>query len=63
MLPRCVLPGNPRYRMEALGRGELWFVVVIGIFGVLMMPLAERAEGTTGLIRSAIGDIATTRKD
>ncbi len=62
-LARCVLPGNPRYRMEALGRGELWFVVVIGIFGVLMMPLAERAEGTTGLIRSAIGDIATTRKD
>lgn len=62
-LARCVLPGNPRYRMEVLGRGELWFLVVMAMFGVVMMPLAERAEGTTGLIRSAIGDIATARQD
>lgn len=62
-LARCVLPGNPRYRMEVMGRGELWFLVVVAAFGLVMMPLAQRAEGTTGLIRSAIGDIASTRKD
>jgi inner membrane protein len=62
-LARCVLPGNPRYRMEVLGRGELWFLLVMVGFGLVMMPLAQRAEGTTGLIRSAIGDIGNARKD
>ncbi len=62
-LARCVLPGNPRYRMDVLGRGELWFLVVMAALGVLTMPLAQRAEGTTGLIRSAIGDAATARQD
>lgn len=62
-LARCVLPGNPRYRMEVLGRGEIWFLVIMAALGVVMMPLAQRAEGTTGLIRSAIGDAATARQD
>jgi inner membrane protein len=62
-LARCVLPGNPRYRMEVLGRGELWFLLVMIGFGLVMMPLAQRAEGTTGLIRSAIGEIGNARKD
>ncbi|RKT37889.1 metal-dependent hydrolase [Thiocapsa rosea] len=62
-LARCVLPGNPRYRMEVLGQGELWFLLVMVGFGLVMMPLAQRAEGTTGLIRSAIGDIGNARKD
>lgn len=62
-LSRCVLPGNPRYRMEVSGRGELWFLVTLAAVGLVMMPLAQRAEGTTGLIRSAIGDAATARQD
>jgi inner membrane protein len=62
-LARCVLPGNPRYRMEVLGGGELWFMLVMAGLGVVLMPLAQRAEGTTGLIRSAIGNIATARQD
>lgn len=62
-LARCVLPGNPRYRMEVLGRGELWFLTVMAGIGLVLMPLAQRAEGTTGLIRSAIGNIATSRQD
>jgi inner membrane protein len=62
-MARCVLPGNPRYRMEVLGRGELWFLVTMAALGLVMMPLAQRAEGTTGLIRSAIGDAATARQD
>lgn len=62
-LARCVLPGNPRYRMEVLGHGELWFLSIMVLLGLVLMPLAQRAEGTTGLIRSAIGDIATARRD
>ncbi|MEA3640247.1 MAG: metal-dependent hydrolase [Lamprobacter sp.] len=62
-LSRCVLPGNPSYRMEVSGRGELWFLVTLAAVGLVMMPLAQRAEGTTGLIRSAIGDAATARQD
>lgn len=62
-LSRCVLPGNPRYRMEVMGLGELWFLIVMAVFGLLMMPLAQRAEGTTGLIRSAIGNIESARID
>jgi inner membrane protein len=62
-LARCVLPGNPRYRMDVLSRGEVWFLVLVGLVGLLMMPLAQRAEGTTGLIRSAIGDITAARRD
>jgi len=60
---RCVIPGNSRYRMEVMGRGELWFLVIMGLMGVLLIPLAATGKNTTGLIRSAIGDIATARKD
>ena len=60
---RCVIPGNSRYRMEVMGKGELWFLVIMGLMGVLLMPLAATGKNTTGLIRSAIGDIATARKD
>lgn len=62
-LARCVLPGNPRYRMEVMGLGEGWFLVSMAALGMLMMPLAQRAEGTTGLIRSAIGNIEAARGD
>ena len=60
---RCVLPGNPRYRMEAMGKGELGFLIVMALIGLLLMPLARTGEGTTGLIRSAIGDVAAARRD
>jgi inner membrane protein len=49
--------------MEVLGHGELWFLSIMVLLGLVLMPLAQRAEGTTGLIRSAIGDIATARRD
>ena len=58
---RCVLPGNPRYRMEVMGGGELAFLVVMALAGLVLMPLAQTGEGTTGLIRSAIGDITAAR--
>jgi inner membrane protein len=58
---RCVPPGNPRYRMEVMGGGELAFLVVMAVAGLVLMPLARTGEGTTGLIRSAIGDITAAR--
>lgn len=59
---RCVLPGAPRYRMETMSRGELSFLVVMALLGMLLMPMARTGEGTTGLIRSAIGDVAVARQ-
>ncbi len=59
---RCVLPGNVRYRMETLGKGELGFVLVMVLIGVGLMPLARTGEGTLGLVRSAIGDIVSARQ-
>jgi inner membrane protein len=60
---RCVLPGNPRYRMATMGRGELGFLIVMALAGLVLMPLARTGEGTTGLIRSAIGDVGAARAE
>lgn len=60
---RCVLPGNPRYRMATMGRGELGFLIVMALAGLALMPLARTGEGTTGLIRSAFGDVAAARAE
>ncbi|MGV6815778.1 MAG: metal-dependent hydrolase [Thiotrichales bacterium] len=60
---RCVLPGNARYRMEVMGKGEHWFLGIMGVAGVLLLPLASTGQNTTGLIRSAIGDIAKARQE
>jgi inner membrane protein len=59
---RCVLPGNERYRMKVMGWGELTFAGVMAVLGLVFMLLAEAGEGTGGLIRSAIGDIAAARE-
>lgn len=51
---RCVLPGNSRYRMEVMGKGELWFLGIMGISGLLLLPLAFNDKNTTGLIRTLL---------
>ncbi|MCF7992156.1 MAG: metal-dependent hydrolase [Thiohalocapsa sp.] len=60
---RCVLPGNPRYRMEVMGGGELAFLIVMALGGMLLMPLAETGKGSAGLIRAAIGDLESVRAE
>ncbi len=60
---RCVIPGNVRYRMDSMGRGELTFLVIVAFMGLLMKPLAGSGLGTMGLIRSAIGNITSARED
>jgi len=60
---RCVLPGNPDYRMEVMGGGELAFLLIVIGIGMLMMPLAVTGTGTAGLIRGALGDLEMARAD
>jgi len=52
---RCVIPGNSNYRMDSMGRGELTFLLIMALSGLLLKPLTGSGLGTTGLIRSAIG--------
>lgn len=60
---RCVIPGNARYRMDSMGKGELWFVLIMAVSAIPLLALAQTGKGTTGLIRSAIGNISTARED
>jgi len=54
---RCVLPGNVRYRMHAMGWGELFFTALLGILATPMLSLAQTGEGAGGFIKAAIGSI------
>lgn len=60
---RAVMPGNPRYRFEAMGWPELGFAVVMGAAAIPLLQLARAEEGTGGVIKSALGDIASARRD
>ena len=60
---RCVIPGNVKYRIDSMGQGELVFLLMMALIGLLLKPLAGTGLGTMGLIRSAIGNIASARQD
>ena len=60
---RCVIPGNARYRMESMGKGELWFLLIMAVSAIPLLLLAQTGKGTTGLIRSAIGNISSAREE
>jgi len=60
---RCVLPGNAQYRMEPMGKAELWFAVGVALLTFPLVQFSQSGAGTTGLIRQAIGDIARARED
>lgn len=60
---RAVLPGNARYRFEAMGWAELGFAAVMGLAAVPLLQLAQAGERTGGVIRSAIGKLDTARQD
>jgi len=59
---RCVLPGNPRYRAESMGKGELGVLCVLVLLAFPLQRLAQAGQDLSGLIRSAIGDLAAARK-
>ena len=59
---RCVLPGNPRWRMEAMGRGELAFAVILAALSAPALAAAERGVGILGSVRDAMGDVAEARR-
>lgn len=58
---RCVLPGNERYRMHAMGWGELTFAAILAVATVPLLGMAQAKPGTGSVIAAAIGDIATAR--
>ena len=52
---RCVLPGNEKYRMEAMGLGELWFVVIIAVLTIPVASIAQHGAGPLGTVRDMMG--------
>nr|WP_242467937.1 metal-dependent hydrolase [Halorhodospira neutriphila] len=59
---RCVLPGDARWRMEAMGRGELAFLVVVVACTAPALLAAEREAGLLGTVRDALGRIEQARR-
>lgn len=59
---RCVLPGNVRYRIQAMGWGELFFAALLGVLAAPMLTLAQTGEGAGGIIKAAIGSIEEARE-
>ena len=58
---RCVLPGNARFRMDVMGWGELWFAALMTAAVFPLHAMAVTAQGATGLIRQAIGEVSAAR--
>ena len=58
---RCVLPGNHDYRVEVMSYGELGIAVFIAALAFPLLYLAQKGEGTIGLIQSALGRIESAR--
>jgi inner membrane protein len=52
---RCILPGNERYRFEAMGIGELWFAIVIGVLTIPVAAVAQHGAGPLGTVRDMMG--------
>ncbi|MGM1051815.1 MAG: metal-dependent hydrolase [Pseudomonadota bacterium] len=58
---RCVLPGNERFRMRAMGWGELIFAALLGAATIPLLGMAQAKPGTGSVIAAAIGDIGAAR--
>jgi hypothetical protein len=49
--------------MDSMSWGELTFLVIMALGGLLLKPLVGSGLGTMGLIRSAIGNISSAREE
>ncbi len=58
---RCVLPGSAKYRFETGSWAELVFAIAMAVTSFGLVWLHQSTEGTAGVIRTAIGDIAVAR--
>jgi inner membrane protein len=59
---RCVLPGNERFRMRAMGWGELIFAGLLAMASIPLLGMAQAKPGTGSVIAAAIGDIGAARQ-
>lgn len=60
---RAVLPGNSQYRFDAMSWPEFGFAVVMALTAIPLLLLSQESQGTGGVIKSALGDIASARRD
>ncbi|MFP4284165.1 MAG: metal-dependent hydrolase [Desulfovermiculus sp.] len=58
---RCVIPGDPKWRMESMGRGELAFCIVLALLVYPVLVAAERGVGVLGTVRDIVGDVESAR--
>lgn len=58
---RCVLPGSPKYRISVMSKGELLFLLAIGMAGFITFNMAKKA-GDTGIVTAALGNIGSARQ-
>jgi inner membrane protein len=59
---RCVLPGNPKFRMYVAGWGEFWFAVIMCILAFPLHRMALTGQGATGLVRQQVAFIGAARQ-
>lgn len=60
---RAVLPGNSQYRFDAMSWPEFGFAAVMALAAIPLLLLSQESQGTGGVIKSALGDIASARRD
>lgn len=59
---RCVIPGDQRWRMQAMGKGELAFAIILFVLSTPVLLAAERGVGLLGTVRDIVGDIESARQ-
>jgi hypothetical protein len=57
------LPGNPIFRVGVMTKGEFGWNVFFYVASIPLFLAAQTGHSTTGLIRTAIGDISAAVED
>jgi inner membrane protein len=60
---RCILPGNHELRIKPTSWAEFGFAAVMGALAFPLLAWASQGEGTTGLVRNALGRIDSARHE
>lgn len=58
---RCVIPGNPVWRIESMGRGELALAIVLALLTFPVLAAGEKGVGLLGTVRDIVGDVESAR--
>lgn len=58
---RCVIPGDSKYRIEAMSWAELGFLGITALISIFLFSIARSEAGSAGVITSALGRIESAR--